>query len=110
MINQILFMLSKLPIELSFKLFEPNFQSLIGYVRFGEYLSKWFEANGQLRQIQVVYVPKESNNTFFYRSNVCFLDDDIGNDFSIVKKGDWQPKAANISVISTKWFFTPIIE
>ena len=43
LINQILYMLSQLPLQYSFKLLQENFGDLSEYSRFPDHLNKWFD-------------------------------------------------------------------
>lgn len=73
LINQILYMLSKLPISLSFKLTQPQFSELLGYSRFPDYLNTWFEQTTQLEKVRLLLTPPDETMKEF-RSNMRVLN------------------------------------
>lgn len=73
-LNQILYMLSKLPIYLSFKLTQPQYKELQAYARFPDYLNTWFAQTPQLEQVRVLYTSIDEDFQE-HRSNLCILDE-----------------------------------
>lgn len=93
LLNQILYMLSQLPIEHSFSLINPSLKDLQGYARFKDYLDKWFESHVQLEQVKVIYSDL-GQGVFEHRSNLSMLDASFFDKFK-VKKPD---APANLSL------------